>query len=183
MMVMKKVMIILSVLALAACAPEKEEKVVYRQAAANVPTSGLSCLVYDLTGTNPTSIPYGMENQSAVQSIRVGQLDANTFSQVTLPTEVGMNCVTTLTIPDDDNYTIYLASDDGSEMYLDGYRVISNDGTHGETTKSFSGFFKRGAKVDLQVRYFNQFGPRALKLSWKGSFFPQQTISSSYLSF
>ncbi len=64
-------------------------------------------------------------------------------------------------------YTIYLTSDDGSELYLDGKRVIDNDGTHDVTEKSVKLTLGAGAH-DLEIRYFENTGKQSLKLEWKG---------------
>jgi hypothetical protein len=72
-----------------------------------------------------------------------------------------------VTVPAGGNYQFFLNSDDGSILYIDGVKVIDNDGTHSQIEKSGSKQLAAGVH-DFQVKYYQ--GPRtriALELFWK----------------
>jgi hypothetical protein len=65
------------------------------------------------------------------------------------------------------SYTIYLTSDDGSALYVDGMRVIGNDGLHARATVPVTLDLDAGAH-DIEVRYFESGGIQTLQLEWQG---------------
>jgi hypothetical protein len=65
------------------------------------------------------------------------------------------------------SYTIYLTSDDGSALYVDGVQVIGNDGLHARTTVPVTLDLDAGAH-DIEVRYFESGGIQTLQLEWQG---------------
>jgi hypothetical protein len=64
-------------------------------------------------------------------------------------------------------YMLYLSSDDGSELYLDGVRVIENNGLHATTERSVALDLSTGAH-NLEIRYFEASGDQTLALDWQG---------------
>ncbi|MGB7240532.1 MAG: PA14 domain-containing protein, partial [Sulfitobacter sp.] len=64
-------------------------------------------------------------------------------------------------------YTLYLRSDDGSAVYIDGVRVINNDGLHGTIERQITLDLDAGAH-DIEVRYFERGGLQTLALDWAG---------------
>ncbi|SDX03413.1 PA14 domain-containing protein [Ruegeria halocynthiae] len=64
-------------------------------------------------------------------------------------------------------YTIYLTSDDGSALYLNGERVIDNDGAHAGTVVPVTLELAAG-EHDIDLRYFELWGAQTLKLEWSG---------------
>jgi len=64
-------------------------------------------------------------------------------------------------------YTINLASDDGSQLYINGELVLNNDGLHGTRTESVTLDLEAGAN-NIEVRYFENTGAQTLRLSWSG---------------
>ena len=66
----------------------------------------------------------------------------------------------------DDTYGFALTSDDGSHLYIDGKKVIDNDGSHG--MKEVEGAVELKAGVHrIWIDYFNSGGPMGLNLMWK----------------
>lgn len=64
------------------------------------------------------------------------------------------------------DYSFRVSSDDGSEVLVDGKRLISNDGVHPDTAKE--GTVRLGAGWHaIKVRYFESSGQESLKLEWK----------------
>ena len=64
-------------------------------------------------------------------------------------------------------YTLYLTSDDGSALFLDGARVIDNDGAHATTTRTVTLDLDAGAHA-LELLYFENGGVQTLQLEWQG---------------
>lgn len=72
------------------------------------------------------------------------------------------------TVATADNYTIDLASDDGSRLYIDGVLCIDNDGSHGLLAKRTQVAITRGTHR-LRVDYFQDSSEVALGLRIAGS--------------
>jgi hypothetical protein len=65
------------------------------------------------------------------------------------------------------SYTFFLNSDDGSALYIDGQRVIDNDGAHATTQKTVTLDLTAGAH-EIEIRYFELAGGQTLALDWQG---------------
>jgi len=83
-------------------------------------------------------------------------------------------------IPKDGLYTFYLASNDGSKFYIDGFGLINNDGGHGEIERSASASLKKGFHK-IALKYFQMGGQRSLRVFWKGPGFDKTEIPPSVL--
>ncbi len=64
-------------------------------------------------------------------------------------------------------YSFRLGSDDGSRLYIDGKRIINNDGTHPTEFKEGSLNLSRGLH-EIQVDWFEAGGDEELSLVWLG---------------
>ncbi len=83
-------------------------------------------------------------------------------------------------VPEDGNYRFYLASDDGSRLYLDDRMVIDNDGLHGLVEKSVEVSLRTGLHSIL-VTYFDNGGDDALSLQWSGPGFERRELQPELL--
>ena len=83
-------------------------------------------------------------------------------------------------IPKDGQYTFYLASNDGSVLYLDGHELINHDGAHIITEEYASVALSEG-KHKIVVKYFQLMGGLGLKISWLGPGFEKTEIPASVL--
>lgn len=72
-----------------------------------------------------------------------------------------------LTVPSSGRYRFWLASDDGSRLYLNDQLVIDNDGPHGMVEKSAEVDLAAGPQA-LELNYFNASGDFGLRLEWAG---------------
>jgi hypothetical protein len=70
-------------------------------------------------------------------------------------------------MPSDGLYTFYLASNDGSYLYLDGKELIENDGNHGLVEEPDSVGLKAGYH-SLEVKYMQCGGGKGLRVGWEG---------------
>jgi len=85
-----------------------------------------------------------------------------------------------LNILTDGQYTFYLASNDGSILFIDSHEFINHDGTHGMTVESATMSLRKG-KHKIALKYFQMLGGQGLKLSWKGPGFDKIEIPASVL--
>lgn len=85
-----------------------------------------------------------------------------------------------INIPVDGDYTFYTFSDDGSDLYIDGIKVVENDGIHFNREKS--GIIGLAAGMhEISVGYFQQTGGKLLKISYSSAKIPKSEIPSSLL--
>jgi len=86
-----------------------------------------------------------------------------------------------IAIPKTGKYQFFIASDDGSRLYLDGKLVINNDGLHGMSEKNATVTLTAGSH-DVVVTYFDNGGGDGLKVAWSGPGFKKQPIAADRLS-
>jgi Ca2+-binding RTX toxin-like protein len=72
-----------------------------------------------------------------------------------------------LVVDEAGSYTVNLASDDGSVLFVDGVAVLDNDGLHGTRTRSVTLELDEGPH-EIEVRYFENGGAQTLQMSWSG---------------
>lgn len=77
-------------------------------------------------------------------------------------------------------YIFHCGSNDGSQLYIDNELLIDNDGYHGYEEVAGRIYLDSGMH-QVQVRYFQKGGAQHLKVSWQGSDFGKQEISSEAL--
>jgi subtilisin family serine protease len=81
-----------------------------------------------------------------------------------------------LWIPVSGRYTFYLKSDDGSALFIDGDRVVNNDGLHGPVERSGERELAAGFHT-IRVDYFQLFGGESLGLQWAGPSLSKRKLS------
>jgi len=84
-----------------------------------------------------------------------------------------------LDVPATGVYQFYLSSDDGGRVLIDNKQVIDYDGIHGAGEMTASAALARGLHP-FRLIYFQRQGGLGLKISWAGSEFVKQEISSAY---
>ena len=81
-------------------------------------------------------------------------------------------------VPENGNWTFYLNTDDGSELWINGISLIQNYGMHG--MREYSGSINLSAgQNDFRIEFFQGGGPHGLKFSWEGPNVTKTTIPSS----
>lgn len=73
-------------------------------------------------------------------------------------------------------HTFYLNSDDGSELYIDGVLVLSNDGLHAARELAATVDLSAGPH-SVEVRYFENGGLAVLDLDWSGPGFARRQMT------
>lgn len=72
-----------------------------------------------------------------------------------------------ITIEEGGTYTFFAGADDGVAVFVNGERIVNNDGLHGFRTRSGEIDLDAGT-YDIEVRYFENYGHAGLKLEWDG---------------
>lgn len=85
-----------------------------------------------------------------------------------------------INIPKSGKYTFFIASDDGSRIYINDKQLIDNDGLHGMVLKSAAIDLAAG-NHKLVVTYFDNGGGDGLSVSWQGPGFNRQPIPAERL--
>jgi len=83
-------------------------------------------------------------------------------------------------IDEDDIYTFFTSSNDGSQLRIDGVLVVDNNGKHAVLEKQGSIDLSAGLH-DIEVTYFQSNGSEALDVLWSSTTLPKQAIASSVL--
>ena len=84
-------------------------------------------------------------------------------------------------VPTDGIYTFFLASDDGSKLYLGSEVLVDNDGQHGVAEKRGEVALKAGAHP-IRIEFFEHGGGESLALHYQGPGIAKQPIPSSAFS-
>ncbi len=86
-----------------------------------------------------------------------------------------------ITVPADGEYTFWLNSDDGSQLLVDGRRLINNDGDHAPVEKSARVTLKAGPH-SFSLLFFQSGGGHELNLSWAGPGISRQSVPAGAFS-
>lgn len=83
-------------------------------------------------------------------------------------------------IPAGGTYTFFTSSDDGSALFIDGVKVVDNDGIHPVQERSGSLYLTAGMHP-IRVTYFEKTGGEQLLVSYQGPGIPKSKIPASVL--
>lgn len=93
--------------------------------------------------------------------------------------EFGLVFTGKLDVPKDGDYSFQIASDDGGRIFVDGRRVVENDGIHPATTiREGKAKLKKGAHV-FRLEYFQATGQAELFAAWGGPGFVTTPLSKT----
>jgi len=135
-----------------------------------------SGLAYDYYEGTWTSLP----DFAALTPISSG-----TTAQFTLPPSNGVlfygyRFRGKIFIEQSDIFTFFTASNDGSQLRIDGVLVVDNNGKHAVLEKQGSIELTAGYH-DIELTYFQSNGSEALDVYWSGTDLPKQIIDASVL--
>ena len=85
-----------------------------------------------------------------------------------------------LWVPLAGEYTFELISDDGSRMYVEGVKIMDNDGTHSPTSVTHTMTFTEPGFKKIKVEYFQAAGYHTCQLLWSGPGQAHRVIPSKY---
>ncbi|WP_435358727.1 PA14 domain-containing protein [Haloarchaeobius sp. DFWS5] len=84
-------------------------------------------------------------------------------------------------VPEDGQYTFWTRSDDGSELFVDGNRVVENGGLHAPVSASGTVTLSSGLH-EITVTQFEHTGGEVLDVAWAGPSFGKEPIPTGRLS-
>jgi alpha-L-fucosidase len=115
-----------------------------------------------------------------LKAVKSGTLADFDLSPRTQPEHFGIEYNGFVQIPEDGVYSFFVASDDGSSLFVDYKPLIDNDGLHGMVEKK--GVIALCAGLHpLRVQYFQKSGGRDIKVSLEGPKSSKQAIPASVL--
>ncbi|MHC4914831.1 MAG: CBM96 family carbohydrate-binding protein [Planctomycetota bacterium] len=79
------------------------------------------------------------------------------------------------------SYKLYLESDDGSRLYLNGVSLVSNDGVHAMKENASANVHLASGYHELRVDHFSQGGGSGLILRWEGPGIEKQVVPAEML--
>lgn len=129
-----------------------------------------------------------LENLTSIPSLENKRPDAKgTCFEITsdeVKEEIKSNTLvrfrTTLQVENEDRFTFYTNSDDGSKLWVNNELVVDNDGDHGVIEKNGSISLKPGT-YPLEVIWFNGGGSGWLNVDYKTKTIPKQVLPTSIL--
>ncbi|AQR61309.1 phosphodiesterase [Brevundimonas sp. LM2] len=145
---------------------------------AGAETRGLTHSIY-LLPESPVRLP----DFSRLEPVATGASHEFTIDGLTLPREDAVAVVFDgqIRIPTAGDYDFFLASDDGSKLYVDGQTVVDNDGDHGVITATGRIALTAGQHA-IRVEYFNGGGGSWLGAYFQGPGIPRQFIDPNLLT-
>jgi len=102
---------------------------------------------------------------ASLAPVLTGSVREATLERAPRAEHVGLQFDGLLAVNVDDVYVFALASDDGADLWIDGERVIDNDGLHGTVERRGHVALGQG-QHDIRVRWFNKTGGAELALRW-----------------
>lgn len=110
------------------------------------------------------------------------QIDPVIYANNVLTTAYSIDWHGKLYTPEDGTYRFGTLSDDGSYVYIDGQLVVDNGGHHGAIYREGSIDLNKGYH-DIQVKYFESFGGKAMVLYWTRPGKDREVIPSGFLRY
>jgi glucose/arabinose dehydrogenase len=131
-------------------------------------------VIPNLTGLSPAVVRTDATLNYAATSAAWKGLDSR-FQNTFAARHTGFLNVTTA-----GDYTLYLRSDEGSKLWVDGALVVDNDGRHGMRERSAVVNLAAGYH-DVRVEYFENTGSAGLQLKWAGPGVTKRIIPAANL--
>lgn len=95
----------------------------------------------------------------------------------------GLVFESTLTVSEDGEYRFWTNSDDGSELFINGERVVDNMGTHPMRRVESDPIQLAAGPHALRITFFEQGGGEGLEAGWSGPGFAARQFESSELTY
>jgi len=86
-----------------------------------------------------------------------------------------------INVPVNGTYTFFTKSDDGSILYVNGNKVVNNDGLKKEMAESKGDIKLESGVADVVVDFFAEQGKAGLYVEWKGPGMDRQKLSDEYV--
>jgi alpha-L-fucosidase len=148
----------------------------------SVPLRGISVLkplpgiAYNYYEGNWDSIP----DFKQLKVIKTGSLDNFSLDPKIAKEYYGFSFRGYIMVPSTDIYAFFTNSDDGSALWIDGKKVVDNDGLHGMKEAGSEVGLAKGYH-EIRVDYFNKTGSDGLTLSIHSPAIKKQAVPASML--
>lgn len=136
-----------------------------------------SGLYYSYYQGSWTSLP----NFDNLTPVSTGTVSNFSLSPATATDNFGFRYTGTLYVPANNQYTFYLASDDGSKLWINNTLVVDNDGTHGTSPERNGRITLTTGYYPIKVEYFDATGSHGLTVRWSSANISKQTIPNANL--
>ncbi len=121
-----------------------------------------------------------MPDFDLIDPVKTGQVDAIDFSMIEDEDYFGVTYEGYIQIPEDDVYTFYSSSDDGSFIFIDGVKIVENDGIHGIVEKMGQIGLEKGFHK-FEVCFFDNWYDHVLKVEIQSKHTERQMVSPAML--
>lgn len=115
-----------------------------------------------------------------LKPVKQGTQSSVDLAPITRKENIGLIYQGYIKIEKDDVYTFYLASDDGSRLFIDGREIINHDGLHGNDEKTGKVALKKGYHY-IRLDFIQATGGIDLKLQYSSGQQKKQEIPGSLL--
>jgi len=149
------------------------EKVTPKASIRKATTPGLSCKYYE---GEWDKIP-DFSKEKAIRTVISGKIDLSPARAKEF--DFGMVFNGYLNVPASAVYRIFVSSDDGGRLFLDGDQVIDYDGIHGMGEKKVMLALEEGLHP-VEFHYFQHLGGKGLRISWESNEIPKEEISAKF---
>ncbi|MBQ4802096.1 carbohydrate-binding protein [Aquimarina sp. MMG015] len=134
--------------------------------------SGISYVYYE---GNWNSLP----NFNSLSPISTGIASAIDLSNTQSQDNFGLTFNGYINVPSNGSYTFYTTSDDGSTLWIDGIKVVDNDGLHGAREESGTVCLEAGYH-EIEVLFFERTGGNVLSVAYEGPGISKQNVPTYY---
>ncbi|WP_299252709.1 carbohydrate-binding protein [uncultured Aquimarina sp.] len=135
-------------------------------------SSGISYMYYEGSWN---SLP----NFNSLSPISTGTASAIDLSNTRSQDNFGLTFDGYINIPSNGSYTFYTTSDDGSSLWIDGIKVVDNDGLHGAREESGAVCLEVGYH-QIAVQFFEKTGGNVLSVAYEGPSISKQNVPTYY---
>jgi len=112
--------------------------------------------------------------------VKKGTLDNFSLSSKKVKEYYGFSFEGYINVPSNDIYAFSTNSDDGSSLWIDGKKVVNNDGLHGAKEVESTIALSKGYH-EIRVDYFNKTGSDGLTVSIRSTTMKKQEVPSNML--
>lgn len=139
------------------------------------PTQPLDAVIsYDYYEGNWIALP----DFGTLTPVKSGELTSFSTEPKQQAQYYGFQYTTTLYAPVAEEYTFYTVSDDGSALYVNGQKVVDNDGLHGNQERQGSINLAQG-EHEIVVELFQRTGGQSFEVTYQTASVARQTLVPS----
>lgn len=119
----------------------------------------------------------------ALTPVETGYIEEFSLSEKERNSHFAFRFKARLIVPEAGEHTFYLASDDGSRLFINGELVVDHDGAHAFESAEQTGTLNLSEGLHyIEVQYFEATGGDALLVSWETPSMPKRPLASEHLS-